>query len=201
MKEKIIAKATDLFLKLGFKSITMDDLAGEMCISKKTIYKFFGNKEILIAECTDKMHKYFRSLMQEVAAKGFNPIEENFEIRKIFKTMFNITDTSPLYQLKKYYPEIYDKVLAQENLDGIQFMKNNLNNGIEQGYYRQNINVQMTARLYFILCFAINENIDSEKESQHLEYGALAYHTRSIATEKGILELEKQLSIHQIDNN
>ena len=201
MKEKIIAKATDLFLKLGFKSITMDDLAGEMCISKKTIYKFFGNKEILIAECTDKMHKYFRGLMQEVVAKDFNPIEENFEIRKIFKTMFIMTDTSPLYELRKYYPEIYDKVLAEENLEGVQFMKNNLFKGVEQGYYRQDLNIEITARLYFILCFAINENIDSEKESQHLEYGALEYHTRSIATEKGILELENQLSIHQIDNN
>ncbi len=196
MKEKIIAKATDLFLKLGFKSITMDDLAGEMCISKKTIYKFFGNKEILIAECTDKMHKLFRGLMQDVAAKKYNPIEENFEIRKIFKTMFNVTDTSPLYQLRKYYPEIYEKVLAQENLDGIQFMRDNLNNGIEQEYYRKDINVEMTARLYFILCFAINESITLEKESQKLEYAALEYHTRSIATEKGILELDKQLSIH-----
>ncbi|MGV8995244.1 MAG: TetR/AcrR family transcriptional regulator [Flavobacterium sp.] len=196
MKEKIIAKATDLFLKLGFKSITMDDLAGEMCISKKTIYKFFGNKEILIAECTDKMHKLFRGLMQDVAAKKYNPIEENFEIRKIFKTMFNVTDTSPLYQLRKYYPDIYEKVLAQENLDGIQFMRDNLNNGIEQEYYRKDINVEMTARLYFILCFAINESITLEKESQKLEYAALEYHTRSIATEKGILELDKQLSIH-----
>ena len=196
MKEKIIAKATDLFLKLGFKGITMDDLAGEMCISKKTIYKFFGNKEILIAECTETMHKYFRSLMQEVASKSFNPIEENFEIRKIFKTMFIMTDTSPLYQLRKYYPEIYDSVLAQENLDGIRFMKDNLKNGIEQGYYRNDINVEMTAKLYFILCFAINESIDSEKEGQKLEYAALEYHTRSIATEKGILELDKQLSIH-----
>ena len=196
MQEKIIAKATDLFLKLGFKSITMDDLAGEMCISKKTIYKFFGNKEILIAECTDKMHKLFRGLMQDVAAKKYNPIEENFEIRKIFKTMFNVTDTSPLYQLRKYYPEIYEKVLAQENLDGIQFMRDNLNNGIEQEYYRKDINVEMTARLYFILCFAINESITLEKESQKLEYAALEYHTRSIATEKGILELDKQLSIH-----
>ena len=48
MKEKIIKKATDMFLKLGFKSVTMDDIACEMCISKKTIYKYFSNKEKLI---------------------------------------------------------------------------------------------------------------------------------------------------------
>ena len=52
MKDKIIAKASEMFLKLGFKSITMDDIAGEMCISKKTIYKYFCNKEVLIQEST-----------------------------------------------------------------------------------------------------------------------------------------------------
>ena len=82
MKEKIITKATDLFFKLGFKSITMDDLAGDMCISKKTIYKYFANKEVLIAECTDKMHNLYRGMMEDIINKKYNPIEENFEIRK-----------------------------------------------------------------------------------------------------------------------
>ena len=53
MKDKIIKKATDMFLKLGFKSVTMDDIACEMCISKKTIYKYFSNKETLIEEGTE----------------------------------------------------------------------------------------------------------------------------------------------------
>ena len=56
MKDKIISKASDLFMKLGFKSVTMDDIAGEMCISKKTIYKYFCNKEILIEESTALVH-------------------------------------------------------------------------------------------------------------------------------------------------
>jgi AcrR family transcriptional regulator len=52
MKEKIIQRATDLFLKLGFKSVTMDDIANEMAISKKTIYTHFKNKTDLVKECT-----------------------------------------------------------------------------------------------------------------------------------------------------
>ncbi len=196
MKEKIITKATDLFLKLGFKSITMDDLAAEMAISKKTIYKYFANKEVLIADCTDKVHKLYRGMMQDIINKEFNPIEENFEIRKIFKQIFNMTETSPLYQLSKYYPEIYKKVIEQENTDGLRFMQQNITVGIEQGYYRKDVDIDMTARLYYTLCIAINEKTISDKEAQLLEYGALEYHTRSIATEKGILELDKQLSIH-----
>ncbi len=196
MKEKIITKATDLFLKLGFKSITMDDLAAEMAISKKTIYKYFANKEVLIADCTEKVHKLYRGMMQDIINKEFNPIEENFEIRKIFKQIFNMTETSPLYQLSKYYPEIYKKVIEQENTDGLRFMQQNITIGIEQGYYRKDVNIDLTAKLYYTLCIAINEKTISDKEAQQLEYGALEYHTRSIATEKGFIELEKQLSIH-----
>ncbi len=66
MKEKIISKASDMFLKLGFKSITMDDIAGEMCISKKTIYKYFCNKEILIEESTAAIHKEIHEIIDTI---------------------------------------------------------------------------------------------------------------------------------------
>jgi len=53
MKKNIILKATELFMKLGFKSVTMDDIAKEMGISKKTIYSHFSNKETVVAVVTD----------------------------------------------------------------------------------------------------------------------------------------------------
>lgn len=70
MKEKIIAKASELFLKLGFKSVTMDDIAGEMCISKKTIYKYFCNKEVLIEESTSTVHKQVHEIIDSIVAKN-----------------------------------------------------------------------------------------------------------------------------------
>ena len=114
MKDKIISKATEMFLKLGFKSVTMDDIACEMCISKKTIYKYFCNKELLIAEGTDVVHNKIHTVIDTIISKNFNAIEENFEIRKMFREMFKSTDTSPVYQLKKHYPEIYEKLIAAE---------------------------------------------------------------------------------------
>ncbi len=50
MKEVILKKTGDIFLKLGFKSVTMDDIASELGVSKKTIYKYFKNKEELVHE-------------------------------------------------------------------------------------------------------------------------------------------------------
>ncbi|RTL10790.1 MAG: TetR/AcrR family transcriptional regulator, partial [Flavobacteriaceae bacterium] len=88
MKDKILQKSTDMFLRLGFKSITMDDIACEMCISKKTIYKYFSNKDLLIEESVQMVHKEVHETITKIVSQNFNAIEENFEIRRMFKEMF-----------------------------------------------------------------------------------------------------------------
>ncbi len=193
MKEKIISKATDMFLKLGFKSVTMDDIAGEMCISKKTIYKYFCNKEKLIEEGTEAIHQKIHKLMNEVIAKNYNAIEENFEMRKMFKEMFQSVDHSPAYQLKKHYPEIYTKMMTNEMEECRQMFSQNVIKGIEQGFYRPKVDVAATTQFYYTLIFSISENTVLERDAYELEGKALEYHTRAIATEKGIIELEKNL--------
>ena len=194
MKEKIIAKATEMFLKLGFKSITMDDIACEMCISKKTIYKYFINKEILIAESTETVHNTLYRIIETILAQNHNPIKENFEIRKMFKETFQSSEKSPLYQLKKHYPEIHQNLLGREMEECTRFLRQNIHRGIEMGLYRDNINVEDFIKFYYILIFHVNENTILESEAQKLEWSILEYHTRAIATKKGIVELEKHLA-------
>jgi len=193
MKDKIISKATELFLKLGFKSVTMDDIASEMCISKKTIYKFFCNKEILIEESTEMVHKAIHESIDTIAAKNHNAIEENFAIKKMFKEMFKSGENSPAYQLKKHYPEIYNKVISRELNECNSAFKQNIEKGIRQGLYRENLDIDIYVAFYYTLIFSIHGTTCSEKEAQKLEIEALEYHTRAMATPSGILELEKQL--------
>ena len=83
MKEKILEKATDMFLNLGFKSVTMDDLANEMGISKKTIYTHFENKTKLVQECTFSLFNQINSGIDCICTTGKNPIEELYEIKKL----------------------------------------------------------------------------------------------------------------------
>lgn len=198
MKDKIIAKATDMFLKLGFKSVTMDDIAGEMCISKKTIYKYFCNKELLIAEGTNIVHEQIHIGINTIIEKNYNAIEENFEIRKMFREMFKSTDTSPIYQLKKHYPEIYETVISREIEECISVFKQNTIKGITQGLYRKETHIDSFVKFYYTLIFSINETTKLESEVFKLEMQALEYHTRALATNKGIAELEKQLKNHII---
>lgn len=198
MKDKIISKATDMFLKLGFKSVTMDDIACEMCISKKTIYKYFCNKELLIAEGTEIIHEKIHTVIDTIISKNFNAIEENFEIRKMFREMFKSTDTSPIYQLKKHYPEIYENLIAAEIKDCTAVFRQNIQKGIAQELYRKDVEIDAFVKFYYTLIFNINETTQRESEVFKLEMQALEYHTRALATQKGILELEKQLKNHII---
>ena len=193
MKDKIMAKASELFLKLGFKSITMDDIACEMCISKKTIYKYFGNKEVLIEESTGTMQDKLHHSIDTIVKQNYNAIQENFEIRKMFKEMLKTADTSPLYQLKKHYPEIYEKVFNGEVDKCNTVFKQNMEKGINEGLYRTNIPIESYVKFYYTLIFGINESTISETETRDLELEALEYHTRAMATLAGITELEKQL--------
>lgn len=128
-----------------------------------------------------------------MALNNFNAIEEIFEIQKMLKEMFKSYDTSPVYQLKKHYPMIYNKIHEKS----IEFcnsnFRNNLEKGIREGLYRADLDIKTTVEFYYTLIFNINENTIYEKDVHELEIKALEYHTRAIATPKGVTELEKHL--------
>ena len=193
MKDRILQKSTDMFLRLGFKSITMDDIACEMCISKKTIYKYFANKDILIEESVQMVHKEVHQTITKIVSQNFNAIEENFEIRRMFKEMFKSVESSPIYQLKKHYPEIYEKVLSMQVSICEECFQDNIIKGINEGLYRKDLDIENYVKFYYTLIFSINENTMLEKDAQELELKALEYHIRAMATLAGIVELEKQL--------
>jgi len=193
MKDKIINKAKEMFLRLGFKSITMDDIACEMCISKKTIYKYFSNKDVLIEQSVELVHKEVHETIDKIVAQNFNAIEENFEIKRMFKEMFKSAESSPIYQLKKHYPEVYAKALTSQIEVCETCFRNNILKGMNEGLYRENLDVDNYIKFYYTLIFNINENTASGIEAEELELKALEYHIRAMATLAGIIELEKHL--------
>jgi TetR/AcrR family transcriptional regulator, biofilm operon repressor len=193
MINEIVIVATKMYLTLGFKSVTMDDVATKMGISKKTIYKYFETKEELIEACVNHVHTEIRVKMTAIFEQNKNAIEENFIIRDMFNEIFNTDGDSPVYQLKKHYPIIYNRVREREMSQCKEFFTANVIKGIQQGFYKSNTNVEYAVLFYYMLIFALNENFQSEKEVNKLELEALKYHTYAIATPKGIKELEKQL--------
>ena len=205
MREKIIDKAGDMFLKFGFKSVTMDDIAREMGISKKTIYKNFENKDNLVDETTSYVHEAIDKIIEEITHKNYNAIEENFAIKNVFKNMFKNAKSSPMFQLKKYYPETYAKLMEREMCTFSDCLNKNLEKGIKEKLYRENINKDMIMKFYFILVFGIHESPFFQNlpisEILKVELKVLEYHTRAIATLYGHSILEKELNKYQLNQS
>jgi AcrR family transcriptional regulator len=196
MKEVILKKTGDIFLKLGFKSVTMDDIACELGISKKTIYKYFKNKEELVDETTAHLHETMHKSVVCICEKGFNAIQENFEIKKMFKDLLKNSDDSPMYQLKKYYPKTYVKIMEKEFSMFKDCILNNIEKGINEGLYRKDMDTELTAKFYFSLAMSVHDATFytyNKNTLNKLETNVLEYHTRAIATEKGLQILKEQL--------
>ena len=196
MRETILKKAGEVFLKYGFKSVTMDDIANEMAISKKTIYKYFKNKEDLVNAAVTLLHEKMFHNVTCICDSGYNAIQENFEIKKMFKDLLKNSDESPMYQLQKYYPNIYSKIMIKEFSMFKDCMIRNIEKGIREAVYRTDLDIELTAKLYFSLVLSVH-NTDlfnyTKNTLNKLELSALEYHTRAISTEKGIKILEEQL--------
>jgi len=198
MKDKILEKANELFLNLGFKSVTMDEIASDLGVSKKTIYKYFKNKTELVAEVTDFMFSNICKKINMVCDIKKNPIDEIFDIKKIILTNLKDDKSSPQYQLQKYYPKIYLSLSKKQFAIMQSCVIENLNHGIKEGLYRENIDIEFISRIYFSGMMSIKDRdifplIDSTMDTIMNTY--LEYHLRAICTEKGLKELDNQLKL------
>jgi hypothetical protein len=196
MKELILKKTSEIFLKLGFKSVTMDDIANELAISKKTIYKYFKNKEELVDETVSAFHDSMQQGVICICESGHNAIQENFEIKKMFKDLLKHSDDSPMYQLQKFYPNTFHKIMKKEFAMFKDCISNNIDKGIKNGLYRKNIDKELVSKFYFSLVISIHDSnlyTYNKNTIAKLEIDVLEYHTRAIATAKGIKILEEQL--------
>lgn len=189
MRTKIIHTATDLFLKLGVRSITMNDIANELGISKKTIYEHFDNKTELIKECTFSFAESITEDINEICALNKNPIEEMFEIKKLVLSKLKRVQFSPQFQLQKYYPQI-DKAVRKLQFEQITLCTiNNLKRGISDGFYRKDINPDLIARFYFNGITGIrNKDIFPQQDfpPSYISNEFLEFYLRGIVTSKGL---------------
>ncbi len=189
MKEKILEKASDMFLTFGFKSVTMDDIAAELGMSKKTIYAHFSTKLKLVQAATFYVLDNINETICTVCSGNFDPIEEIFTIKSMVHDQLKNEKSSPAYQLQKYYPKIFKQV-KDKQFDSVNVcIIENLKRGIKDGYYRKDFNIDLISRFYFSGNMSLTNYelfpLDAYGISQ-LKDAFLEYHIRAIATEKGL---------------
>jgi AcrR family transcriptional regulator len=194
MKEKILKKSTEMFLTLGYKSVTMDDIANEMGISKKTIYQYYANKPELVEATTMHLFDTISEGIDGICHTEKNAIVELFEVKNFVLQHLKNESTSPFYQLQKYFPNVFTCLKQKQFAKMQDCVLCNLRKGIEMGLYREDLDVDFTARIYFVGMNGINEGDifpASDYRTKDLKEKYLEYHLRAIVTPKGLKLMEK----------
>ncbi|MFN4081661.1 MAG: TetR/AcrR family transcriptional regulator [Saprospiraceae bacterium] len=143
-----LSRVEELFIRYGIKSVTMDVVARELGISKKTLYQFVRNKDELVRKVL-KAHIEEEQLMGERCKnEADNAIEEIFQVIAYAQSDFSRIKTGVLYDLKKYHPEAWEMMRTHHNEHLMRNMRNNLERGIREGLYRSDFDPEVIARLH-----------------------------------------------------
>jgi AcrR family transcriptional regulator len=200
--KNILFKVGCLYKKYGIKSITMDDVSRELGISKKTLYQYVQDKNELVAQVIDLGMENQVSIFNELFCKGLNAIDELFEVNKMVAQMIKHHNPSEDYDLKKYYPDQYQKMHKVRREEMYSHILTNLKKGKEEGVYRVEMNEEIIAKVQLMRIENTFDNQifnDDELISQQAFLEIFIYHIRGIASEKGIKILEQKLK--ELDNN
>ena len=198
-KEKqLLIKVRDLMFRLGIKSLTMDDIAQQLGISKKTIYQVVENKADLVNKVIEyTIEENMHQCMNFFDGK-LNAIDEMALIYQYNGMMAKKINPSLLFELKKYFPESWD-VMEKFKSDFIQKnVERNLKEGMASGLYRQNMNVEIISRLYssrVLDVFAIDLFPTNQFTPDQILKEMFVYHIRGIASAAGIAYLENNTSL------
>ncbi len=195
-EQSILDQATALFMQYGVKSLTMDDLARQMGISKKTLYQVVSDKAELVANAIQHYIDTDRKELELLHEKSENAVEEMFLIAQRVSEHLRAMHPSILYDLEKYYPKAF-RLFEEYKLKIIMAcVARNIEDGIAQGLYRANLNIPIVAGLYIGRMDVIFDQRLfplSEYNITDVYFEAIRYHIRGIASEKGSQYLKRKL--------
>lgn len=201
MKDKILTRSVDMFISYGVKSVTMDEIAAELGISKKTIYQHFKNKNQLVEAAVFHLFDEVCAKIDTVCDKSQNPIHELYRIKKVVKEYLKDEKSSPYFQLKKYYPKLFSQLIKKQYEVMIESVGENLRRGMSMGYFRDDLDVDFISRIYFSGMNSIKDE-DLFPMDQYsipnLTGMFLEYHLRAIVTPKGLEELNQYIQEEKI---
>jgi hypothetical protein len=200
MDEKILhilEQVRRLYHRYGVKSVTMDDVAKHLCISKKTLYEYFTDKEDLVSQVVLMDNSNRNKFFQEIKNRELNAIEELFEVYRMINTMFRDYNSSMEYDIHKYYPDLFSKVKDIRRKKMYETMYNNMNKGKREGLYRKDLNSKIIARLHV---FKVENMFDNdiftmeELVSFKVFNEVFVYHMQGIMSAKGRSFFEKNFN-------
>lgn len=196
METEIIAKAKEMFQRYGLRPVTMDDIAKELSVSKKTLYKYFANKEELVEQSVNQVFEEVSGRMVQLMDREGNAIDMLFGMDQVVCSNIEAHDPGLQFQLERYYPELSAKLEGRKRAMIFKMMHHNIDQGKSEGLYRSELNAEVVAFLYYSRARLMTESdMDHFKgmSISELMREILIYHVRGIANSKGLAYLEEKL--------
>jgi AcrR family transcriptional regulator len=188
VKDKILRASFGLFCRRGIKSVSMDDIATHLSISKKTIYKWFHNKDQVV-DAALRIYLFDINVdCCQISNKASNAIEELFTTMQMIRQKMAGVHPAVFYDLQKYHPEAYQNWVTFKNEVLLQQILDNLRKGVAEGFYRPDFDLEIMARLRLLQVeHAFNpEFFPPEKFNlQQVQLTILEHFMLGIATLKG----------------
>lgn len=195
--QEIIERVLHLYLKYGIKSITMDDVARELSISKKTLYLYVKDKADLVDKAVSYQLSIHRCEIGNIESQNLNAIDVLILASKFVGEQFRNINNSVSYDLQKYYPQSWAKIVDYRRTHIFEHIKLNMQQGIEQGLYRNDLNIEIVSHLYVLKIEEIflrpNEDFLKKYSAEEIFNTMFHYHIRAIANKKGIEYYENKI--------
>ncbi|MDR0365187.1 MAG: TetR/AcrR family transcriptional regulator [Bacteroidales bacterium] len=200
-KKEILKNISEIFFRYGIRSCSMDDIARHLKISKKTLYGFFENKNDVVGH----VMQYRRGLGDEMVDKldfsKIEPIYFTFDKIDLFINKFNTQIPNNFYDIKKYHPDVYKKHFKKTDEHNLCTAIRFLDKGIADGIFRDNIDKELTIHIISRQIMSLADpDVTGEIETpiEKVIITILEYFIRSIATPKGVEQLERALKKREL---
>lgn len=198
----ILKTSGKMFLNYGIRSVSMDDICREMSISKKTLYQYVENKADIIEKILNYHLNDIERPLIKIEKNNNNAIDVLLNVSTNISESMRKYKPSIIFELKKYYSEMFNKFANKKREQTFLDVKRNIMRGIKEGIYRENLNVELTSRLYIQRLESLNSGALFENEDFTFEdifEVMFENHIRGIANKKGVEYFEKK--IKEIKNN
>jgi AcrR family transcriptional regulator len=194
IKDRIIEGAASLFKTYGIKSVTMDSLANQFGMSKRTIYEVFADKDELLTAVLSRMNQQQKEMIHKVLAESENSLVAIFRMLEVNRDNFQSMSPAFIADLKKYHHEVLMKKMDKSEMPDYRNHQEIIEKGVTEGLFRTDINPDLVNRCLYNLGMAIMNNdvypYDQFSRRDVIKNTFIIY-LRGISTHKGLLLIDK----------
>jgi AcrR family transcriptional regulator len=194
MKERIQQKAEELFRHYGIRSVTMDEIATQLGISKKTIYQFYSDKDALVKDIFKSITDRNKEKCMQIKTKSENAIHEQYLSSDAAQQIFINMNSAVLFDLNRFHPNVFADFEKHKKQFLFKVIKENILRGIKEGLFRKDIDVDVITWLQLEMISVIfhNEEIVNGRVSlAQFEKETKDFFLHGLCTEKGLNFISK----------